>query len=94
MAKNFEPDEIITKVRVQVHTAAVSDASTDSDIYIELFDWPAELAQLGSLMAYSAEIDSDDNDFEGGDTALVLAAGQLLRRSDRQRHPAGARTQG
>lgn len=69
MAK-FEPDEPITKIRVQVHTAAVSDASTDSDIFIELFDWPPGLEQFGELFgAYSAEIDTADyNDFEGGDT--------------------------
>jgi hypothetical protein len=68
MAK-FEPDEPITKIKVQVHTVALSDASTDSDIFVELFDWPEGLDLPGVLGPFAAEIDTSDyNDFEGGDT--------------------------
>jgi hypothetical protein len=68
MAK-LEPDAPITKIVVQVHTAGVSDASTDSDIFIELFDWPEGIDTSGLLGPFVAEIDTSDyNDFEGGDT--------------------------
>jgi len=68
MAK-FEPDEPITSIKVQVHTAGVSDASTDSDIYVELFDWPASVPKFGFLGPCAVEIDTSDyNDFEAGDT--------------------------
>ena len=65
MAK-FEPDEPITKIRIQLHTSAVSDASTDSDIFVELFDWPE-----GIVLPFPCAVEIDTsgyNDFEGGDT--------------------------
>ena len=59
-----EPDEPINKITVQLHTAAVSDASTDSDIFVELFDWPQD---INPGFAFMVEIDtSGHNDFEGG----------------------------
>jgi len=65
MAK-FEPDELITSIKVQLHTANVSDASTDSDILVELFDWPEG---FGGGIPLAVEIDTDDyNDFEAGGT--------------------------
>jgi len=36
----FEPDGPITSIKVQLHTAAVSDASTNTDICVKLFDGP------------------------------------------------------
>ena len=62
----FEPDEPITKIRIQLHTSAVSDASTDSDIFVELFDWPQG---IDFAFPFAVEIDTSGyNDFEGGDT--------------------------
>jgi hypothetical protein len=56
-ATPFDPDERIDKMRILLHTADVSDAGTDSDIFVDFFgtDW--------------TEIDTDGyNDFEKGDT--------------------------
>jgi hypothetical protein len=47
-ADDFEPDEPITSIKVPLHTVAVSDASTDSDISVELFDSVNRLP-LGSV---------------------------------------------
>jgi hypothetical protein len=79
MAK-FEPDALITKIHVQLHTAAVSDASTDSDIFIELFDWPPGLEDVGKILGpWSAEIDTaDENDFEGGGTKTYALPGSYF----------------
>lgn len=70
MASSFEPDEPIQAIQVQLHTAAVSDASTDSDIFIELFDWPPGFEPLKNVVgAFAVEIDTSGfNDFEAGGT--------------------------
>jgi hypothetical protein len=73
MGVHFEPDEPITSLKVKLHTANVSDASTDSDIFVELFDWPQELKQnlppIFTSGPYATEIDTDNyNDFEQGNT--------------------------
>jgi len=65
---SFEPDEPINSMKVVLHTADVFDADTDSDIFVELFDWPEEMA-VPLPFPCAVEIDTDDyNDFERNDT--------------------------
>jgi len=68
MTDTFQPDELITSITVTVHTADVGTGGTDDDVYIELFDWPKGIPNLGNNI-FSVEIDTDGyNDFERGDT--------------------------
>lgn len=64
MAGKFQPDEVITSIRVQVHTANRSGAGTDSDVFVELFD-----PSFGLPAPFMVEIDTaDHDDFEAGET--------------------------
>ena len=47
MAGTFEPDALSTSIEVQLHTAALSDASTAGDIFLErLLRRPVRLVGL------------------------------------------------
>jgi hypothetical protein len=69
MVGKFENDEAITSIKVQLHTAALSDASSDSDIGVELFGNVQDPESPFGFRLGEVEIDTDGyNDFEWGDT--------------------------